>query len=97
MSIFPTRILLATDGSREATSASLDRSRPGPEHRLGAARHLRLGGRKPLRQDVQMAGDEPVNPRLDAELRRQYERQARAVLDAELGRVRQAGRWRRLT
>ena len=38
-----------------------------------------------------MAGDEPVNPRLDAELRRLYERQARAALDAELERVRAAG------
>jgi nucleotide-binding universal stress UspA family protein len=45
----------------------------------------------PYVEDVQMAGDEPVNPRLDAELRRQYERQAREVLDAELERVRAAG------
>ena len=42
-------------------------------------------------EDVQIAGDEPVNPRLDAELRRQFERRAREMLEAETERVRGAG------
>jgi nucleotide-binding universal stress UspA family protein len=45
----------------------------------------------PYFEDVQMAGDEPVNPRLDAELRRQFERRAREMLEAETERVQRAG------
>src|ERR671914_456251 len=65
MSIFPTKILLATDGSGEAANPYVD--------------------------VVELAGDEAVTPRLDAELKRQFERQAREVLDAEAERVRAAG------
>jgi nucleotide-binding universal stress UspA family protein len=93
MSIFPTRILLATGGSREARSAS--RTAANLAQSTGSELHVLYvwEAANPYVEDVQMAGDEPVvNPWLDAELRRQYERQARAVLDAELERVRAAGR-----
>jgi nucleotide-binding universal stress UspA family protein len=91
MSIFPTRILLATDGSREADLAS--RTAADLAQSTGSELHVIFvwEAANPYVEDVQMAGDEPVNPRLDAELRRQYERQAHAVLDAELERVRAAG------
>ena len=91
MSIFPTRILLATDGSREADLAS--RTAADLAQSTGSELHVIYvwEAANPYVEDVQMAGDEPVNPRLDAELRRQYERQAREVLDAELERVRAAG------
>ena len=40
---------------------------------------------------MELAGDEPVSPRLDAELRRQFDQQARAMLDTETEKVRAAG------
>jgi nucleotide-binding universal stress UspA family protein len=91
MSIFPTRILLATDGSREADLAS--RTAADLAQSTGSELHVIFvwEAANPYVEDVQMAGDEPVNPQLDAELRRQYERQAREGLDAELERVRAAG------
>jgi nucleotide-binding universal stress UspA family protein len=91
MSIFPTKILLATDGSEEAelaatTAADLAKS-------TGSELHLLYVGEaaNPYVDVVELAGDEAVPPRLDAELKRQFERQAREVLDAEAERVRAAG------
>ena len=78
MSIFPTRILLATDGSREADLAS--RTAADLAQSTGSELHVIFvwEAANPYAEDVQLAGDEPiVNPQLDAELRRQYERQAR--------------------
>ena len=91
MSIFPTRILLATDGSREAdiaATAAVELARS-----TGSELHLIYvwEAANPYTVDVQLAGDEPVNPRLDAELRRQFEQRAREMLDAEVERVRAAG------
>jgi nucleotide-binding universal stress UspA family protein len=90
MSIFPTKILLATDGSKEAelaatTATDLARS-------TGSELHVLYVGEaaNPYVDVVERAGDEPVNPRLDTELKRQFERQAREVLDAEAERVRAA-------
>ena len=70
MSIFPTRILLATDGSREADLAS--RTAADLAQSTGSELHVIYvwEAANPYAEDVQMAGDEPVNPRLDAELRR---------------------------
>ena len=91
MSIFPTKILLATDGSREAelaaaTAADLAKS-------TGSELHVLYVGEaaNPYVEVVELAGDEAVPPPLDAELKRQFERQAREVLDVEAERVRAAG------
>ena len=91
MSIFPTKILLATDGSREAqlaatTAADLAKSTGSELHVLYVEEAA-----NPYVDVVELAGDEPVPQRLDAELKRQFERQAREVLDAEAERVRAAG------
>src|ERR671914_334656 len=91
MSIFPTKILLATDGSREAelaatTAAELAKSTGSELHVLYV-----WEAANPYVEVVELAGDEPVTPRLDAELKRQFERQAREVLDAEAERVQAAG------
>ncbi len=91
MSIFPTKILLATDGSREAslaatTAADLAKSTGSELHVLyvwEAANHYV--------DVVELAGDEAVTPRLDAELKRQFDRQAHEVLDAETEKVRAVG------
>lgn len=91
MSIFPTRILLATDGSGEADLAS--RTAADLAQSTGSELHVVYvwEAANPYVGDVQMAGDEPVSPRLDEELRRQFERQAREMFDAEVERVRSAG------
>lgn len=91
MSIFPTRILLATDGSEEAQLAT--RTAADLAEKTNSELHVVYvwEAANPYAEDVQMAGDEPVNPRLDAELRRQFERQARERLDVEAERVRAAG------
>jgi nucleotide-binding universal stress UspA family protein len=90
MSIFPTRILLATDGSEEAQLAT--RTAIDVSESTGSALHvLYVGEAANPYVEVEMAGDEAVNPRLDAELKRQFEQQAREVLDAESERVRAAG------
>src|ERR671916_260876 len=82
MSIFPTKILLATDGSKEAelaskTAAELAQSTGSELHVLYV-----WEAANPYVEAVELAGDEPVNPRLDAELRRQFDRQAREGVDA---------------
>jgi len=91
MSIFPTKILLATDGSEEAelasrTTADLAKSTDSELHILYV-----WEAANPYVDTVELAGDEPVSQRLDAELRRTFERRAREVLDAETERVRAAG------
>jgi nucleotide-binding universal stress UspA family protein len=91
MSIFPTKVLLATDGSKEAqlaatTAADLAKSTASELHVLYVGEAA-----NPYVDVVELAGDEAVAPRLDAELKYQFERQAREVLDAEAQRVRAAG------
>jgi nucleotide-binding universal stress UspA family protein len=91
MSIFPTTIVLATDGSEEAqlaTKTAIDVSES-----TGSELHVLYVGEaaNPYVDVVELAGDEAVTPRLDAELKRQFEQQAREVLDAEAERVRAAG------
>jgi nucleotide-binding universal stress UspA family protein len=91
MSIFPTRILLATDGSEEADLAS--RTAAELAESTGSELHVLYVGEaaNPYVEVVELAGDEAVNPRLEAELKRQFERQAREVLDEEAESVRAAG------
>ena len=91
MSIFPTRILLATDGSSEAqlaatTAADLAKS-------TGSELHLLYVGEaaNPYAEAVGLAGAEVTPPHLEAELKGEFERQAREVLDAEAERVGAAG------
>ena len=81
MSIFPTKILLATDGSREAklastTAADLAKSTGSELHVLYVGEAL-----NPYVEEVVLAGAEAGD----------FERQARDLLDAEAERVRAAG------
>jgi nucleotide-binding universal stress UspA family protein len=81
MSIFPTKILVATDGSKEAelasrTAADLDQSTGSELHVLYV---------------WEVANPYVEEVGLDAELRRQFEQQARTVLDAEAEKVRAVG------
>jgi nucleotide-binding universal stress UspA family protein len=91
MSIFPTKILLATDGSREAQLAS--RTAADLAESTGSELHVLYvwEAANPYVEVVELVGDEAVSPRLDAELKRQFDRQARTVLDTEAEKVRAAG------
>jgi nucleotide-binding universal stress UspA family protein len=91
MSIFPTKILLATDGSKEAELAS--RTAADLAQSTGSELHVLYvwEAANPYVEAVGLAGDEPVTPRLDAELKRQFDLQARAVLDAQSEKVRAVG------
>jgi nucleotide-binding universal stress UspA family protein len=91
MSIFPTKILLATDGSREAELAS--RTAADLAQSTGSELHVLYvwEAANPYVEAVGLAGDEPVTLRLDAELRRQFDQQARAMLDAQAEKVRVVG------
>ncbi|HSK83647.1 MAG TPA: universal stress protein [Rubrobacter sp.] len=91
MSIFPTKILLATDGSREAklaanTAIDLANSTNSELHILYVGEAA-----NPYVQAVDLAGDEQLSPRQDAELKREFEQQARERLEAEAEMVRAAG------
>ncbi len=91
MSIFPTKILLATDGSREAQLAS--RTAADLAESTGSELHVLYvwEAANPYVEVVELVGDEAVSPRLDAELKRQFDRQARTMLDTETEKVRAAG------
>ncbi len=91
MSIFPTKILLATDGSKEAELAS--RTAAELAQSTGSELHVLYvwEAANPYVEAVGLAGDEPVYPRLDAELKRQFDRQARTMLDAQAEKVRAVG------
>jgi nucleotide-binding universal stress UspA family protein len=91
MSIFPTKILLATDGSKEAELAS--RTAAELAQSTGSELHVLYvwEAANPYIEAVELAGDEQVYPRLDAELKRQFDRQARTMLDAQEEKVRAVG------
>ena len=91
MSIFPTKILLATDGSKEAELAS--RTAAELAQSTGSELHVLYvwEAANPYVEVVELAGDEPVTLRLDAELRRQFDLQARTMLDAQEEKVRAVG------
>ena len=91
MSIFPTKILLATDGSREAqlaatTAADLAKRTTSELHVLHVGE-----APNPYAEEVGLAGPGAVPSRLGAELTGKFEQQAREMLDAEAERVRGAG------
>ena len=76
MSIFPTKILLATDGSKEASSAS--RTAADLAQSTSSELHILYVGEaaNPYAEEVGLAGDD---------------RRARTVLDAEAEKVRAGG------
>jgi nucleotide-binding universal stress UspA family protein len=95
MSIFPTRILLATDGSEDAahaTEAAVELSKE-----TSSELHVVYVGQDAYSatlvypQATDPGRIEQEDPVLLEELERQFEQMARRVLDAEVERVRAAG------
>ena len=95
MSIFPTRILLATDGSEDAahaTEAAIELSKE-----TTSELHVVYVGEDAYSavlvypQATDSGGIEQQDPVFLEELERQFEQMARRVLDAEVEKVRAAG------
>jgi nucleotide-binding universal stress UspA family protein len=96
MSIFPTRILLATDGSEiatHATHAAVELSK-----KTDSELHVLYVGKDPYSSTSFYSeatnpetGVEQVDPALVEQLGRQFEQEARQVLDAEVEKVRAVG------
>jgi nucleotide-binding universal stress UspA family protein len=95
MSIFPTRILLATDGSESATHATqaaveLSKKTDSELHVLYVGEDAYSAALVyPEATDPEGVGHE--DPALIEELGRQFEQTARQVLDAEVEKVRAVG------
>ncbi len=95
MSIFPTRILLATDGSEDATYATEAAVELSKE--TSSELHVVYVGEDAYSatlvypQATDSGGIEQEDPVLLEELERQFEQMARRVLDAEVEKVRAAG------
>jgi nucleotide-binding universal stress UspA family protein len=96
MSIFPTQILLATDGSREADLAAKTAvelaQRTGSE--LEVVHVFGIAPWYPIYPEVttpESVAQEEQNPMLEEDLQRTSEQRAREVLDAEVEKVRSAG------
>lgn len=95
MSIFPTRILLATDGSEDATYATEAAVELSKE--TSSELHVVYVGEDAYSatlvypQATDPGRIEQEDPVLLEELERQFEQMARRVLDAEVERVRAAG------
>ena len=95
MSIFPTRILLAADGSEDAaraTEAAVELSK-----QTGSELHVVYVGQDAdsaalvYPQAADPGGIEQEDPVVLEELEQQFEQVARRILDAELEKVRAAG------
>ena len=94
MSIFPTRMLLATDGSTEAelatrTAADLAQMSHSELHVIYVADDPSMALLYPEATDPE--GVEMQDPILEEDLKRRFEQRARELLDAEVERVRSAG------
>jgi nucleotide-binding universal stress UspA family protein len=93
MSIFPTKILLATDGSREAELAARTAADLG--EKTGSELHLvHVFGIVPIGPPVYPEATDLQSVEYEAEaegLQRTSEQRAREVLEAEVGKVRSAG------
>jgi nucleotide-binding universal stress UspA family protein len=94
MSIFPTRILLATDGSREAelaaTTAAALAEKTGSE--LHLVHVFGIAPWYPIYPEVtDLDGIEREEPMLEEDLERTSEQRAREILDTEVERTRSAG------
>ena len=94
MSIFPTKIVLATDGSSEAelatqTAVDLARMSDSELHVVYVADDPSIGPLYPEATDTE--GVEMWDPILQADLQRRSEQRGRELLDAEVERVHSAG------
>jgi nucleotide-binding universal stress UspA family protein len=95
MSIFPTRILLAIDGSESATHATqaaveLSKTADSELYVLYVGEDVYLGAFV-YPEATNPEGVEQKDPALIEELGRQFEQVARQVLDAEVEKVRAVG------
>src|SRR5215212_9916861 len=94
MSIFPTKILLATDGSSEAqlaTQTSVDLGQK-TDSELHVIHVLNVDPSDLLYPDaIDPEGVELPDPILEEELERSFAQRGREVLDAEVERVHSAG------
>jgi nucleotide-binding universal stress UspA family protein len=94
MSIFPTKILLATDGSSEAelatqTAVDLARMSDSELHVVYVEDYSSIALLYPEATDPE--GVEMADPILEEDLERGSEQRSRELLDAEVERVRSAG------
>lgn len=94
MSIFPTKVLLATDGSQEAELAG--RTAADVAEKTGSELHVvHVFGITPwypiYPEATNFEGAEPEAPVLEEDLVRTSEQRARELLDAEVEKVRSAG------
>ncbi len=94
MSIFPTKILLATDGSKEAELAA--RSAAELADKTGSELHVvHVFGITPWYPTYPEAtgfdGTELEDPMLEEDLERTSEQRARELLDAEVEKIRSVG------
>ena len=94
MSIFPTRMLLATDGSPEAelatrTAADLAQMSHSELHVIYVADDPSMALLYPEATDLE--GVEMQDPILEEDLKRRFEQRGRELLDAEVERIRSAG------
>jgi nucleotide-binding universal stress UspA family protein len=88
MSIFPTRILLATDGSREAELAFA--SAADLSEKTGSELHVIYVGHMPL-VGYEAPGATTLDPDLWRRMQDGAEEEARTKLDEQLQRVRESG------
>ena len=94
MSIFPTKVLLATDGSSEAELATLTAADLAQKTGSELNVILVLDGAPTAMlypEATDMEGVERRDPVLEEEFERRSEQRGREVLDAEVGRARSAG------
>jgi nucleotide-binding universal stress UspA family protein len=91
MSIFPTRILLATDGSKEAELATM--TAIDLAQKTGSELHVvHVFGITPVGPPVYPEATDLQGEALEAQAEERIsEQRAREVLDAEVGKVRSAG------
>ena len=91
MSIFPTKVLLATDGSREAQLAA--RTAADLAHKTHSEVHVvHVFGIAPVGPPVYPEAPDLQGEALEEEAEERIsEQRAREVLDAEVGKVRSAG------
>src|SRR5918911_4739365 len=88
MSIFPTKILLATDGSREAQLAFA--SAADLSVKTGSELHVVYVGHMPL-VSYESPGATTLDPDLWRRMQEEAEEEARTKLDEQAQRVRESG------
>jgi nucleotide-binding universal stress UspA family protein len=88
MSIFPTKILLATDGSREAELAFA--SAADLSQKTGSELHVVYVGHLPL-VSYESPGATTLDPDLQRRMQEGAEKETRTKLDEQLQRVRESG------